>query len=57
MRRTSRRLAEVAPVRAMGGPDHPQLGDRLHAGGADVWAETRYVGGKIDRVMDSNRLV
>ena len=59
MRRTSRRLDEVAPVCAMGGPDHPQLGDQLHAGGADVWAETRYAGGKMSReepVMDGNRL-
>ena len=41
----------------MGGQDHPQFGDRVHAGGTNVWTETHHASGKNDRIMDGNRLV
>ena len=55
MRRTSWRLAEVAPLRAMGGQDYPQFCDRVHAGGTNVWTKTHHVNGADDRLMDGDR--
>ena len=52
----SQRLAQVAPLRAMGGQDYPQFGDRVHAGGTNVWTETHHGNGADDCLMDDDRL-
>ena len=56
VRRKSRRLIEVAPLRAMGGQDYPQFGDRVHANGTYVWIETHHASRADDRLMDDDRL-
>ena len=38
----------------MGGPDHPQFGERVHAGGANVWTKTYHVGGENNRAISAN---
>ena len=51
MWRPSRKLVAAPTLQVMGGPNYAQFGNRVHAGGADVWTEADHANGTNDLLV------